>query len=549
MTYIFNDPGFSQERANFSYQDYKFGLADTFIAMADETLMHNPSVALSRLLEDRFFSDDEPRLSVDEANEKYSIGNLKFEEPVTETRAKKLYERQKASMERSEILSKGPDGISGGAFKFGTSLLFSAIDPINIAASFLPSTAVLAGARALKVAAPAWALGEGTIATRALYGAAEGAAGAAIIEPLPYFAAQRDDLDYGLMDSFLNITIGTVLGGGLHALAKGLEIRGEDIKNRKISELSETISRLPEEQRRQILGDALVSALDDKLPDLGAKVAATLPENILDTRGRGEYFHGAPKELQTAVVQSGNYGPGFYTTDALDIAADYKKQGGESGTSVYKITEKEPVNVYDADAPIEQPLLDKIKVSAGSDESGILNKAIDRLVDYDTPSLKNLLDEVREEGSLSGLSDSDLSIKIESIQNAIKEQGYGAMKYLEAVNTKTPHETKVYFDPENQLNLSQMDNGRATPPLPARDLFVDPPESPDIDTKMAADDAVALEQDVQKQSQILDEMLAPLDEQSRQEYKLLLEEADIAISEAKEMNDAVRQLGFCVIRN
>jgi len=48
-------------------------------------------------------------------------------------------------------------------------------------------------------------------------GAAEGAAGAAMLEPLVYGAAkQEQDEDYSLYNSLMNIAFGTVFGGGLH---------------------------------------------------------------------------------------------------------------------------------------------------------------------------------------------------------------------------------------------------------------------------------------------------------------------------------------------
>ena len=37
-----------------------------------------------------------------------------------------------------------------------------------------------------------------------------------MIEPIVYGVAQAEQADYGLMDSFLNVTFGTIIGGGLH---------------------------------------------------------------------------------------------------------------------------------------------------------------------------------------------------------------------------------------------------------------------------------------------------------------------------------------------
>ena len=47
-------------------------------------------------------------------------------------------------------------------------------------------------------------------------GVTEGAFGAALVEPIVYSTAQRVQADYDLRDSFMNITFGSILGGGLH---------------------------------------------------------------------------------------------------------------------------------------------------------------------------------------------------------------------------------------------------------------------------------------------------------------------------------------------
>jgi hypothetical protein len=82
------------------------------------------------------------------------------------------------------------------------------LDPINIAASFIPvfgqaRFAALAARTSLRTA-------------RLTRGVVEGAVGAAVVEPLVYSAAKRVQADYGAVDSLLNITFGSILGGGLH---------------------------------------------------------------------------------------------------------------------------------------------------------------------------------------------------------------------------------------------------------------------------------------------------------------------------------------------
>ena len=70
----------------------------------------------------------------------------------------------------------------------------------------------------------AWLAGRTGLKTaRLARGTVEGAVGATLIEPLVYGMAQKVKADYDHMDSFLNITFGTIMGGGLHVGAGKLK--------------------------------------------------------------------------------------------------------------------------------------------------------------------------------------------------------------------------------------------------------------------------------------------------------------------------------------
>jgi len=51
----------------------------------------------------------------------------------------------------------------------------------------------------------------------------EGSFGAAIVEPIVYSSAKQVQADYGIVDSFMNISFGTILGTGLHVGAGKLK--------------------------------------------------------------------------------------------------------------------------------------------------------------------------------------------------------------------------------------------------------------------------------------------------------------------------------------
>ena len=72
-------------------------------------------------------------------------------------------------------------------------------------------------------------------------GVAEGVAGAALVEPIILNTAELEqDKDYTLLDSFLNVTIGGVLGGGLHVIGGKFSDRLQKARQETIETLIRT---------------------------------------------------------------------------------------------------------------------------------------------------------------------------------------------------------------------------------------------------------------------------------------------------------------------
>lgn len=123
-----------------------------------------------------------------------------------------LIDRHREQLARQQIMVRA----NGGSMptQIAASLAASLLDPLNIASAFVP---VVGPSRYASLLARA-----GTPLRRAGVrtgiGALEGSVGAAILEPLPLFAAQADQTEYGLSDSLANIALGGVLGGGLHSV-------------------------------------------------------------------------------------------------------------------------------------------------------------------------------------------------------------------------------------------------------------------------------------------------------------------------------------------
>ena len=203
------------------YDRYSKSLTETLGAIASDNWEYNPLEATKthrslNVAERESMRENESRINRQELNKEYSDLGLYFKEDEYQSVVDIMVEKKEEERARQSVISRGPAGSwnpfsSGfyvGAAKFGTGLAVSMLDPINIAASFVPvfgqaRFAALAARTSLRTAR----LARGTV---------EGAVGAALVEPLVYSAAKRVQADYGAVDSLLNITFGSILGGGLH---------------------------------------------------------------------------------------------------------------------------------------------------------------------------------------------------------------------------------------------------------------------------------------------------------------------------------------------
>ena len=208
------------------YDLYKSTLGETLGAVAEDAWNFNPLPSAIRFFEleaNRNEDTNEPLISRDELNKKYSNLDLFFDQDEKQSTVDILVNRKVLERERQSIIARGPEGsfnpfnsgfYTGGA-KLGTSLAVSIADPINIASAFIP---VVGEARFASLVAR-----QGLTKARGIRGVVEGAVGAAAVEPIVLTAATTEQADYGLMDSFLNVTFGSIIGGGLHVGAGALK--------------------------------------------------------------------------------------------------------------------------------------------------------------------------------------------------------------------------------------------------------------------------------------------------------------------------------------
>ena len=210
----------NETAAKTGYDQYSVRLGETLGAVAADNWNFNPLSSIGTFYDmesarNEALKQEENRVSRDELNKEYADLGLFFKQDEFQSVVDIMVEEKKAERQRQSIIQRGPKGIGVTALKFATGLGVSLFDPINIAASFIP---VFGQARFAGLVAR-----QGFTRARAIRGVVEGAVGATVVEPIVYGVAQKVQADYGLADSLLNITFGTILGGGLHVGAGKLK--------------------------------------------------------------------------------------------------------------------------------------------------------------------------------------------------------------------------------------------------------------------------------------------------------------------------------------
>ena len=195
------------------YDQFTLGLGETLKAVAADNWKFNPLSSIStyrdlQTARDEAFKDKAPLLNRQDLNTEYKDLGLFFEQDEPQSVVDLIVDQKKEELRRQDIINRGQKGILPGTAKFITGLGVSFLDPINIGVSFIPFVGQANFARL--------AARTGLTTSRLIRGGVEGAIGTTLIEPLIYNVAQSVQADYDLTDSFLNITFGTIIGGGLH---------------------------------------------------------------------------------------------------------------------------------------------------------------------------------------------------------------------------------------------------------------------------------------------------------------------------------------------
>jgi hypothetical protein len=188
-------------------------LRETF-AMAFE---ENPIMAVKRWNDLREAEQEGPKLTAEVARAKLKDAGMErditvSEVGITQAALDTLMWRKKVERRRQEIFARSEGGFVEGAQRLGLAIGTTLSDPISMGLNFVP---IVGQARYARWLAGARGLG-GKLAVRGGVGAVEGAGGAALAEIPIYAMRTQEQADYDAVDSLLNVSLGSVIGAGLH---------------------------------------------------------------------------------------------------------------------------------------------------------------------------------------------------------------------------------------------------------------------------------------------------------------------------------------------
>jgi hypothetical protein len=402
-------------------EDLTTGLGTSLSALAEQVWEENPMSSTFRQtkLEEELFGGfipgtkgaqfkgpPSPVLGKIDADKKVSDAGVKLdigERGIPEGALDLMIERKREEVKRKALIDAAPEGFWSGAAQIGTALAVSIADPINVASAFVP---VVGLARYTKlVANTSTALGRSAV--RAGVGVTEGIVGAALVEPVILLAAEAEQAEYGLYDSFLNLTFGAVLGGGLHT---GLGAIGD------------AIGRGSPQLKEDMLRAANGQVMDNRPIDVGyvaktdptfraewrdSQVARAIEGAEVDPRVKTE-FNRAMDELRPELITRA----GEFRSDVSARVIDDLEAGRVPDVFIDDVAKVVKGRIDDFEAPA--PKLDAKSPEASPLFSAEAQKTLDDMVEPTPENLDTLTDDI-----LTALDEQEVDTK--SVRADIEE--------------------------------------------------------------------------------------------------------------------------------
>ena len=447
---------FNQNRQNTYFDATKVGTLDVLGATLEETFYYNPTNALDRFLEMQFGEGRTGNILSPEqykTSEYFREGLEAPEEGIKEGYAQLLAQNYDKRAAITQTLSRSKGGFGLGAAQFGTMLLGSVLDPINVASAFIPVFPAARYAHLVK--------NLGLTKARAVRGVVEGSVGATLVEPIVLGqAALEQDENYNLLDSFLNVTIGGVLGGGLHV---------------GFGKLSDTIERRSQKTKEQAVLTAVKQTLTDQevnvTPIIKADLEKTFEKNL---EKQNNLAQEKPTRIED-VTRTGKGLPGSLRATKPKTLVQFMKENGGIRP--------------------DDPQVSDLRASLDKATFTVLNKK-------DGLSLDEMTIRVQEAGYFLNKSDLDYGIDgatPRDLLDLIDRESRGEVLY------SRDQETQFRDYERSQKNLEELDR-----------LGVDPRNMTEEELSQALE--IAIEQDIMAQDVRLSESMEQTSDLTAQEF-------------------------------
>lgn len=204
------------------------------------------------------------------------------------------------------------------------------------------------------------------------------------------------------------------------------------------------------------VGDGLKFDDGAHLFDLSPLDERGYPKDYVPTRGGDERFHGTSRAIDSLsddYAMSGEnrniYGQGFYTTDAIDVAAGYMKKGKGRDPNLYSVKAKD-VPLVDMESAMTPEMKGMLRNSMGDafpEENHVTGKPI--------TTLREAFDEFRAESRDNGLTRDDVQEVLDSIRYNLEQEGYRGYRHVGGELTgATPHDVRIYWNPESDVSIA-----------------------------------------------------------------------------------------------
>jgi hypothetical protein len=345
-------------------------------------------------------------------------------------------------------------------------------------------------------------------AVERLRGPATPATAAAVAEPPPvakvnFTSTQRAELEN--MNSTLMREEGIDLGQGLtrsqmELLERTIRMDYAPVNQGGIEEISAATRRsmigLADKLKKATDSLPAAAAPEPSVPSAGTSAPKT---ELPDTRGKGEFYHGAAdeiKQLDEGYYENANvYGQGFYVTDDLKTAGSYTKKnaksvakgGGTPSQVIYRIAEAQPVRFYDLDAPLSPST--KQYLEQASEWSESVARALDEVDADPNIGLAKVMDEIRANSRSAEESRDVIQEVFEGLRETLEAEGYGGFTHVGGKLTKAgrEHQVRIYWDAPNQIQLEKADPSAPAPAPapPAQAAGPSPAEIQELDQALA----------------------------------------------------------------